>query len=88
MICRKCGTEFEDGNICPNCGTNNMKQYRSLRIIFALGILIVGGSLAFLGDTKIFGYTLMDIFYFVAAIAIIISIIGFFYISIKKSSQK
>lgn len=88
MICWKCGAEFDEGDVCPNCGAKNMKQYRSLRIVFALGILIIGGSLAFLGDTKIFGYTLMDIFYFVAAIAIIISIIGFFYMSIKKSSQK
>ena len=74
--------------MCPNCGTNNMKQYRSLRILFALGILIVGGSVAFVGDTPLFGHTVIDIFYFVAFIAIIISIIGFIYMFIKKSSHK
>lgn len=85
MICRECGTEFEDGNVCPICGTKNIKQYRLLQLLIALGIIIIGTSLAFVGDTQIFGYTIIDIFYFVAVIAIIISIIWFLYMVIKKA---
>lgn len=88
MICLKCGTEFDEGNICPNCGTKNIKQYRSLQIIFALIIVIGGVSLAFFGDTQIFGYSLIDIFHFVAVIAIIISITWAFFMIFKKSSHK
>jgi hypothetical protein len=87
MICRNCGAEFEDGNLCPNCGTKYIKQYRLLRLFFASVILILGGSLAFMGDAQIFGHTLIDIFYFVAAIAILISIVGYFYMLYKKTHK-
>ena len=26
MICKNCGTEFEEGNYCPNCGVNNKED--------------------------------------------------------------
>ncbi len=63
MFCKKCSTEFEGGNFCPECCNRVVSNNsRFLYILFA--VVVIGFSILFgiYGDNQFFGYSLIDLY--------------------------
>ena len=80
MLCKKCGTEIEDGDFCPECGTRVITtKFKLTRILFAVAIIGISIVFGIYGDNQILGYSLINIFYTIILILLGIIVVKWIY---------
>ena len=63
MFCKKCGTEIEDGKLCPECGSRVVtNKSKLLRIFFAIAIIGISIGFGIYGDNQFFGYSIIKLY--------------------------
>lgn len=63
MFCKECGTEFEGGNFCPECGNRVVsKNSRLMYILLAVVVTVFSILFGIYGDNQLFGYSLGDLY--------------------------
>jgi len=64
MLCKICGTEIQNGNFCPECGTKIIKkQPLLLRVLIILGIIGITIIIIINGNSKICGFKIINLYY-------------------------
>ena len=75
MFCKKCGTENDDGNFCPECGTRVITNKVKLsRILFAFTVIGFSLLIGFFGDNQFFGYSLITLYIIAITLLMIITV--------------
>lgn len=75
MFCKNCGTEFEDVNFCPECGTRVItNKFKLSRILLALVVIGFSIFLGIYGDNQFFGYSVISL-YIISGVFLIIMVV-------------